>query len=165
VASGNTLQTFTNRAASFPSSNFSTFDSRNAHLVLNFDHTTAESCYFEGVLPRNYSGGGITVGIQWMAATATSGNVVWGVSFERHQAGTDDLDSDSFAAEKTVTSAVPGTSGHVVYATIAFTDGAEIDSIAVGEHFRIKVRRVASDAADTMNADDAQLLSIEVRET
>lgn len=147
-----------------PSSAYATFDTRNGHLLLEFDAGTAESAVFSGVLPRNYAGGGLTLRIAWLADTAVAGDVVWGASFERHQDETDDLDSDTFAAERTATATAPGTTGQVQYTDIAFTDGAQIDSLAVGESFRVKIRRVASDAGDTM-AGDAQLLRVELRET
>lgn len=100
-----------------------------------------------------------------MADGATSGAVVWGGSFERHQDDSGDLDSDDFAAEQTATGTTASVDGEVKYTDIAFTDGAQLDSLAIGEHFRFKLRRVATDGADTMNANDAQLLSVELRET
>lgn len=147
-----------------PSSNFAAPESRNNHLVLDFDPSTIWSALFPGVLPRNYSGNGITVYIAWVAATATSGDVDWGGSFERHDASGLDIDADSFASEKTVFSSAPGTSGQVIYASISFSNGAEIDSLAAGESFRFKLRRVATDAGDTMTGN-AQMLRIELKET
>src|SRR5574338_1229839 len=92
-----------------PSSNYATFDTRNGHLVLEFDPTTAESAVFPGVLPENYAGNGLTITIMFAVETATSGNVVWGASIERDDDETTDMDSDSFATEGTVTAAAPGT--------------------------------------------------------
>ena len=48
--------------------------------------------------------------------------------------------------------------------TIAFTDGAQIDSLAVGESFRFKVTRKVADAGDDM-AGDAEILRCEIKET
>jgi hypothetical protein len=45
---------------------------------------------------------------------------------------------------------------------VAVTDGANIDSIAVGESFRIRVRR---DVANDDAAGDAELVAVELRET
>jgi hypothetical protein len=90
--------------------------------------------------------------------------VVWGGSFERHQDDTDDLDADGFAAEQTATGTTASGSGEVQYTSIAFTDGAQMDSVAAGESFRFKLRRVATDGADTALAD-AQALAVEIRET
>lgn len=165
MASGNTLLQFHPQDNQPPSSNYATLDTRNSQLVLEFDAATAESAIFSAVLPRAYAGGGITASICWCADTAITGSVVWGVSIERAADETDDLDSDSFATEQTVTSAAPtGSAGQVQYASIAFTDGAQIDSIAIGERIRVKLRRVAADGSDDM-AGDAQFISLELRET
>lgn len=164
MASGDTLVVFTAHANEPPVANFATIDVRNAHLVLDFDAATAESAVFGSVLPRNYNGSGITATIVWMATSATTGNVKWNAQIERHQSGADDLDADSFATAQTTTSVSPVTSGVVTYATIAFTSGAQMDSVAVGESFRIKITRDAADGTDTMTGD-AELLRVELRET
>lgn len=165
MASGNILGRYDFSRNRYTGANPATVDVRNGHWVLEFDPgATAETATFEDVLPSNYAGGGITVYIEFMVDTATSGNVVWGASFERHDTGTD-LDSDSFAAEKTVTVAAPGTTGAPAYTSIAFTNGAEIDSLAALESFRLKIRRVSSDAADTVNSNDAQLMWVYLKET
>lgn len=164
MASGDTLATFTALAGIPPASNYATQDLRNVHPVLDFDTTTEESIYFEGVLPRNYSGGGLTAYVHWMASTATSGGVVWGGSIERHDASSLDLDADSFATEQTGTGTAPGTSGMILVTSITFSSGANMDSLAVGESFRLKIARKVSDGSDTM-AGDAELFKIEIKET
>lgn len=163
MASGSTLCTFEPNGARQPATNMGTFDRRNVHLVLDFDDTTVETVYFESFLPRNYAGGGITATICWMATSATSGDVVWSISWERMDTGTD-LDSDSFASEQTATATTSATSGKPTYTTIAFTNGAQIDSVSVGEKFRLQFRRNASAGGDTMTGD-AELLGIELKET
>lgn len=167
MASGETLCVFTPAANIPPASNYATLDTRNStspHLVLDFDASTDEAAIFSGVLPKHYAGGGITVYIHWAATSATSGDVIWGVQFERIGEGSQDIDSDGFASAKTVTATASGTSGNVDIASVAFTNGAEIDSIAVGEVFRLKVYRDADAGGDTMSGD-AELLAVELRET
>ena len=160
MASGDTLAVFTPAQNEPPAANYATFDTRNAHLVLNFDTTTAEYANFSAVLPRNYAGGGITVYVTWMAASATTGTIGWTVAFERENT---DLDADSFASAQTVTAAtVSGTSGIPSVSSVAVSDGANIDSIAVGEVFRLQIKR---DVANDTAAADAQLISIELKET
>ena len=76
-----------------------------------------------------------------------------------------DLDADSFAAVSAVTSTAPATSGAPIYPTTTHTAGAQMDSLAVGEAFRLKVTRDADNvAADTM-LGDAELICAELRET
>lgn len=163
MASGDTLVSFTALQNSPPATNPATFDVRNGTPVLDFDPTTQEIAIFLGVLPRHYSGGGITAYVHWAATSAVTGTVGWDVSFERIGDGSQDLDADGFATEKTITAAtVPGTAGLVDITNVAFNNGAEIDSLAVGESFRLRVRRdVASDSASS----DAELVAVELKET
>lgn len=163
MASGDTLLVFTALANEPPASNYATLDSRNGHFVLDFDTTTQETAIFTGVLPRNYAGGGITVYVHAMLTSATSGTLGWDVSFERMSDGSTDLDSDSFASAQTITAAtVPGTSGVVLVLNVAVSNGANMDSIAVGESFRLRLRR---DVTNDTAAGDAELIAVECRET
>ena len=164
MASGNSLVTFHPWQAEPVVSNYATQDVRNYHPVLDFDPDTDESIVFSDILPRAYSGGGITVYIHWAASSATSSNVVWMVAFERIGDEQQDIDSDGFATAKSVTAAVPTTLGNVSIDSIAFSNGAEIDSIAVGEKFRIKVTRDADNASDGATGD-VELVGIELKET
>lgn len=118
---------------------------------------------FTGYMPRSYAGGGITVQLHWMAATATAGTIGWDVSIERVSDSATDLDSDSFAAAQTVNAVeVNATSGVPSTGSAAFTNGSQMDNVVAGDLFRLRVRRdVATDTA----AGDAQLLGIEVRES
>lgn len=162
MASGNTLRTFTASDVRSPATNYATVNARNNHLVLDFDDTTGETAYFEDVLPRSYAGGGITVYVHWASKTAIAGTVGWFIAIER--IGTaQDLDADSFAADQTITAATTsGTSGILIITNVAITDGASMDSLAVGESFRIRVTRDV--AADTV-VGDAQLFAVEIKET
>lgn len=163
MASGDTLAIFTPQANEPPSSNFATFDTRNAHPVLDFDDTTEEKAVFTGVLPRNYAGGGLTGVLFWTATSGTSGTVVWQTAYER--VGTVlDIDADSFATGNNGTTVAVSTSGSVTSTSIAHTDGAQIDSLAVGEVFRLAVTREVADAEDSMTGD-AELRAVEIRET
>ena len=59
MASGDTLATFFPEDNEPPASAYATFDTRNAHPVLDFDGSTAdEEAVFTGVLPRNYATAG-----------------------------------------------------------------------------------------------------------
>lgn len=163
MASGDTLAFYSPQAAELSATPIATFDRRNNHVVLDFDDSESESAYFKGVIPRNYAGGGVTVYIHY-AATATSGDVLWSVGWERVSDSQQDIDTSGFAASRTSTVTVPGTSGHVDITSITFTDGAQMDSLAVGEGFRLWVVRSGDEVADTATGD-AELWGIEIKET
>ena len=147
-----------------PSSNFATVDIRNLHPVLDFDDTTQEIAIFTGIMPRNYSALGITVYVHYAATTATSGTGGWDVTFERIGDGSQDIDADGFATAQTITAAtVPATSGNVDILNVAITDGAAgTDSVAVGESFRLRIRR---DVANDTATGDLELVMVELKET
>lgn len=164
MASGNTLLIFTAQHGIPPAAGYAVQDLRNLHPVLDFEAGNEKAIYFQAVLPRHYGGGGITAYVHWMASTATSAGVTWGGSFERLHEGGDDLDSDSFAAEQTASETTNGTSGKVTVTPIAFTSGAQMDSLAAGDAFRFKLARKVADAGDTMSGD-AEVLAVELKET
>lgn len=141
-----------------PATNFATLDTRNSVLVLEFDAATDESAVFVGYIPEGATlTNGLKVRLSWMADTATSGNVRWGVQFEAD--GTD-LDSDSYDTATLVTSAANGTSG---IETVAEITATSIDSLAAGDRFRLKVYRDADDATNDTMTGDAQLVAVEVQ--
>jgi hypothetical protein len=165
MASGDTLLVFTPAAGVAPSSNYATFDTRNGHLVLDFDASTDEAVSFRGVLPRNYAGGGLTATVIWMATSATSGSVRWQGAIERGDTGTD-FDADSFATAQSAGGTASGTSGQPTYTALTFSSGANMDSLAVGEAFRFKLNRDADGTSGTDDATgDAELIAIEIKET
>jgi hypothetical protein len=163
MATGNTLLVWRAADNEPPAANYATLDTRNGHLVLDFDDTTQEAALFTGVLPRHYAAGGITVYLHWAATSATTGTVGWDVAFERIGAGSQDLDADGFATAQTVTAAtVDATSGNVKITNVAIANGVNLDSIAVGEAFRVRIRR---DVANDTATGDAELLAVELKET
>jgi len=169
MASGDTLCTFFPADGEPPSSNYATPDTRNGVLVLDFDDTTQESMEFAGFMPRHYAGGGITITLGWMATdtTVTPHNCVWEAAFKSVSDDADDLDSKAFAAvNHTGAVAEASASGEVAYDTITFTDGADMDSVAAGEYFRLIVARDSDDtnATDSLTGD-AELVFIEIKET
>jgi hypothetical protein len=141
-----------------PATNFATLDTRNSIAVLDFDDTTSESAVFVGVIPEGTNlTSGLKVRIFWSATSATTGQVKWGVQFEKY--GTD-TDSDSFDTATTAYTAASGTSGIVVVTEITCTT---IDSIAAGDQFRIKVYRDVADTTNDTMSGDAELVALEVR--
>ncbi len=174
MASGDTLILFNAQCAQFPDADYATFDAiltasadEPDHVmpVLDFDPgATDEYCYFTGVMPRSYDGGGLTVTICW-TSEATSGDCIWAVAFKSVSDDADDLDSKAFAAPNSVTATTASAAREVDYATVTFTDGADMDSVAAGEMFVLEFSRTASSGSDTMTSNDAELHLIEIQET
>lgn len=163
MASGNTLCIFMPFDNEPPASNYATLDVRNGHPCLDFDATTNESAVFSGIMPRNYAGGGVTVYLHYAMSSAVADTVDWDVAFERIGDQQLDIDADSFADANSVDdTTVPDAAGKVDVVSVAFTDGADMDSVAVGELFRLKVTR---DAASDDAAGDAELYAVEIKET
>ena len=163
MASGATLLEFFPYNNEPPTANYATLSTRNQHPLLEFNDTTNEYAVFTAIMPRAYAGGGLTVYLHYAMASAEAGDIDWDAAFERIGDQQLDIDGDSFAAVQSVDgTVVPGTTGLVDIVSIAFADGAEMDSIAVGELFRLKVNR---DAASDTAVGDAELLGIEIKET
>lgn len=149
-----------------PASIFATPDLRNSHVVLDFDGATDEEAVFSGVLPAHYAGGGLTINTFWSFTSATSGSLRVQTSIERIDASSLDIDADSFATANSAGGTAPGTSGQVIKVTTTHASGAEMDSLAAGEHYRLKIRRDADGTSGTDDiATDAELLFVEIRET
>lgn len=162
MATGDTLVILTPQNNEPPAASFATPDTRNSRLVLDFDAAADESAVFRGVMPRNYGGGGVTVNLIWMATSATSGTTRWATSFERCNT---DQDADSFATANTAGGTANGTSGITTTTGINHANGAEMDSIAVGEEFRLKVMRDADGTSGTDDmTGDAELCAVEIKE-
>lgn len=163
MASGDLLASFSALAYEPPSSGYPQIVVRNNHPLLAFDDTTQETSNWSGIMPPNYGGGNLVVKIMWMGRAATSGNVVWDATFEDLAA--QDQDSDGYAtSQQAAATAASATSGILSTTSITCTAGsAGTDSLAAGDPFRVRVRRVAADAGDTM-VGDAQLQLVNVYE-
>lgn len=164
MASGDTLIVFTPRCNEPPSSSAATPDVRNQHPVLDFDDTAQESAVFSAVLPRHYGGGGVTVYItgSWTSDTTDTHTTRLKVSFERIGDAQQDVDGDGFATGKDCTLAVPATSGLTDVGSVGFSDGAEMDQVAAGELFRLKL---TLDASNSTHTGDFELHAVEIKET
>lgn len=144
-----------------PAANYATFDTRNSVALLNFDADADESAIFVGILPEATSlTTGMSIIIKWTAQSATSGDCVWVVAWERCNT---DIDSDSFATGVSVTTTTSGTSGIPNTTTVNFNGTTEVDGVQPGDMFRIQVTRDANAGGDTMTGD-AQVLTLEARQ-
>ena len=129
-----------------------------------FDPSTVEYldflCYLNG-----YDGGGLTIALAFTAGV-TTGNVVWSAAVRRIGDDIEDVDaSQTYDYNNASAKAVASASREFAYTTIAFTNGADMDSLGTNEWFILRVRRFASDAGDTLNSNDAELIGVVIKET
>ena len=139
-------------------------DRRNDQDILVCDAGQDDEFDLPIVVPEDYAGGGMTAKLFTSATTATTGVARWSLQWERHQDDAFDTDADGFATALTVDVTAPSASGEISEDDIAFTDGAQIDSIAAGEIGRIRCSRVGTHANDTMAAG-GEFRGVSIRET
>lgn len=161
TVSANFLGSFDANDAIFPDSNPAVADSRNNHPILGFDDTTAESVAFNDTIPSSYAAEDINVDIDWVAKTATTGGVTWGVEVERNAPDGNDIDSDSFDTQQTGNSDTNAASGVITRTTITLTQ-AQADDVAANDSFRLRIQRVVGDGDDDMTGD-AQIVKVSLR--
>lgn len=131
---------------------------------LAFDSATDESADFLGIMPRAYAGGGLTLTLHW-ASGVTSGATVWNAAFRALPDDAEDINTTAHSyAFNAVTATTATVAGEVDYAAITFTDGADMDSVAAGESFVLRITRDADNGSDGM-AGDAYLIAVEIKET
>jgi hypothetical protein len=143
-----------------PATLYATFDARvdgsvpvAALPVYDFDDSQDEFidfyCRLEG-----YGGGGLTITFDWSATSATTNVVLWQAAFRRIADDAEDMDGAhtydyNAAAEDTA----PSASGERSRVSIAFTDGADMDSLADGESFVLRVKREVTTSGTNMTGD------------
>lgn len=158
MASGDTLAVLTWHNAAFPASSAAGITRRNGHLTIAFDDSTDEVVDFEVVLPQHFSTTLLLFTFVWLAATATSGNVVWQIEQERHEDDADDLDSDNFASTSQGPFTTASVSGEPQYSSLNHAGTG-----VAGESARFRLRRDADAGGDTMSGD-AQLIRMEIKQ-
>lgn len=120
---------------------------------LTFDAATDELCVQGFILPDDYVGTPV-VEVQWGAASATTGDVVWSAEIMAATPNSDTADhgTDSFGTANTVTDSHLGTTaGRLHEASIALT--TDTDSMAAGDSVDIRLRRDADNVSDTLAGD------------
>ena len=142
-------------SASSPAENF---------LVFDFDDASIEYMDFLCYLTSAYDQSGLTIVLPWTATSATSGAVVWSAAIRRLNTAENVGASHTYDFNNATAATAPGTNGNPTYTTVAFTDGADMDSLVEDEMFILRIRRVPTDAGDTMTGDGELWFPI-VRET
>ena len=102
--------------------------------------------------------------LRYMMSSAVSGGVRLEAALRRLQDDAEDADSSHTYDFNGVTDTVPNAAGEVGYANITFTDGADMDSVADGELFILRLRRKHDDAGDDATGD-LELLGFVGKET
>jgi hypothetical protein len=120
-----------------------------AYPVWTFPDTASTYLDLIATLTK-YGGNGLSCRIYW-ASPGTSGNAVWQLGIRRIQDNTTVITSSKSYSFQTVTTAAPA-AGTVRYATVTFTNGAQMDSWGDGEIGLIRVFRDPTNGSDTIGA-------------
>ena len=161
MASGHSLLAFTPQAVEHGTGALDTTPYN--HPV--YDLALTEFAVVSDVLPRLYDGNGITVYLHYAMSSAVSNDIKLEVAIERIGDQQQNIATgEGFAAaQNSGDITVPGTAGLVDIVAVTFTDGAQMDSLAAGEGFRLKITRSA--VAGTDAAGDLELRFVELKET
>ncbi|HEX6827154.1 MAG TPA: hypothetical protein VF077_12625 [Nitrospiraceae bacterium] len=134
-----------------PSANFAIFSVRvgastppEQFPYYSFDATTDTYLDFYCRL-SGYSGGGLTFSLTWMAATATTGGVLWALAIRRLADDAEDVDVAQTYDYNEVRDVCATVSGELSYFTIPFTNGADMDNLVNNESFILRLRRRGTD--------------------
>jgi hypothetical protein len=142
-----------------PGSDAATMDVRQggstpAENVIVYDFDAAADEYMDYLCKlEGYDGGGLTFTLVWSASSATSGQVRWEIGIRRAQDDAEDIDGSHSYQYNGVSDTAPSASGEVSYPTIAFSDGADMDSWAEGELAIVRVHRDYDHGDDGMTGD------------
>jgi hypothetical protein len=131
-------------------------------FLLSFDATVEEWCSWQFRMPPDFASAPVAK-VQWKAASATSGGVVWGVQLAAvTPADASNLTSaKAFATVNTASTTVPGTAGYLAETSITLTNN---DSLAAGDLVILRLSRVVADGSDTATGD-ADLIALGIQYT
>jgi hypothetical protein len=119
-------------------------------LQLLFDATSEEWCTWQFRMPVDYASAPVAV-VQWKAASATSGGVVWDVRIAAVSSGdSTDADAKGFGSANTATGTAPATAGYMLDTSVTLTNA---DSLAANDFVVVRLARAAADGSDTATGD------------
>jgi len=142
-----------------PSASSATMDARAggstpAENVVVYDFDASSDEYLDVLCQlQGYDGGGLTFTLPWSASSATSGQVRWEVAIRRLNDDAEDVDAAHSYDYNGASDTAPSASGELSYPTIAFTDGADMDSWTDGELAIVRIHRDYDHADDGMTGD------------
>ena len=157
-------QQFSPLASVPPSTGYATMNVRNGTnfpvAALDFDAAADEAAFFF-FRASLYGSGNLTIGIDWYADTASSGDVVWGAQLAAITPNTDtqDIETDALATANTVTDSHLGTTGQRLHR--AEITVSNLDSLAADDWVALRLYRDADNGSDTM-AGDASVVLVSV---
>jgi hypothetical protein len=119
---------------------------------LAFDAAADEAAFFD-FWAVSYGSGNLTVTVEWYADTASSGVVRWEAAIAAITPNTDtqDVETKALATANTFDDTHLGTTGqrdHSADITVS-----NLDSLASGDSVVLRIRRIGSNAADTLTGD------------
>tara|TARA_R110002126_G_scaffold291760_1_gene457019 strand:- start:5138 stop:5644 length:507 start_codon:yes stop_codon:yes gene_type:complete len=111
------------------------------YRVTAHDDTAVEHWDYKLVMPQAYAGTtGVTLRF-WSGGAAASGNYILSAAFRRVEDDTNDIEaSHTYDYNDTSAITAPTVIGEVGIDSLTFTDGADIDSVAAGDMFILRVR-------------------------
>lgn len=127
---------------------------------LAFDAATDEAAFWK-LRASAYGSGNLTGSIDWYADTASSGVVRWeaAIAVITPDTDTQDIETKAFATVQTVDDTHLGTTGQRLHRAVITI--SNLDSLAADDVLWVRIRRIGSNAADTM-AGDAMLTLLTV---
>jgi hypothetical protein len=114
--------------------------------TLSYDTAVVQTAYFGGILPDKYGGGGITVEIMYAGSLSNpdpnggAATVEMSVTWERATPVLDSLNANSYGTE-IVTVSTPASLAWFLRSSVHVFTPAQLDSLGVGDGFRVRVRR------------------------
>lgn len=137
---------------------------RFGRSVQTFPAETRASCDFETCIPESYNTAStLTVEVDCVSATATTGNVVLDLSFERLHEASFDLDAAGFdSVQQSAATPCSATSGVIFTVTVTFTQ-TQADEITPGDLAIVRVLRQTEDEDDDM-AGDLHVLALRLKQ-
>lgn len=162
MASGDSVCSFQALNNLPPSSGYAAFVGwTNGDLILDFN-TSGDAAIFRGLLPRNYSGNGLTAYLHWTLATTSTGTVGWTLAFERSNDANHKIGTNGFATCQIVASvSATATCYQLITSSLAMANGGALDNMVVGDFFRIKIAAASSDGYTA----NRRLVAVELKET
>ena len=128
-----------------------------------FNDSTDQFVQWQTMMPKSFSGVNWALTLTWSAATATTGNVIWGVQVMACNSTIEDANAAGYAAANITSSQPTGsTLGSTVQTPINISNGdsATQPSVLV----KLRIFRDADNASDTMTGD-AELLGVQMQWT